>query len=246
MSGIESAVAVIASSAICFLVGLLVRPIYLRVRAVRADPFWRPFVAGPSTVVLGSRSSKDLLEYEPSDFVGAGDVQAMQLLTEIFENAGLKRFDIAYSGKLSQKHLETNLIFIGGGNANGIVADVMRHVGSEIDFMSTTEPPALQDNRPATPVLHVTRTDEKGTTIVDYAVIIRARNPDNLERWVVVLAGCTGFGTSAGVALTRGKHLKDAPDGFEIVYQMIIDDAAQVHSNSIWEPRPIAPRVQRH
>jgi hypothetical protein len=95
-----------------------------------------------------------------------------------------------------------------------------RPVGSHIELVNEDEvnPPVLLDNMNS-PGWRLQPSLDGGRVIRDFGVLIRARNPRDPQSWIVIIAGCLGFGTWAGVRLTLSPELAHSPAEFECVYR---------------------------
>src|SRR3954453_3507405 len=86
------------SAFLAFLLGLIWRNVLRFVLNYRAQAFWRPFMSGRMSVVLGR--FRDLEGFEASGVVGAGDNLALKDLADHFATIGFKRFAVYYNDQL--------------------------------------------------------------------------------------------------------------------------------------------------
>lgn len=164
--------------------------------------FWEPMVARGLTVVIGTQSLGYAEEWEPSGLVGLGDVKALleihrQLLSVGFEG------EIIDAEDLPRSRLGSDLVVIGGPDANKITAMLMDLLDPSLSFVF----PGSQQ--------HVVNLYDKvaedivgpeighdGELLHDFGLVVRAPNPlANGATEVVVVAGCWGHGTAAAAAV---------------------------------------------
>ena len=179
-----------------------------RIMYWRARRFWRPFVSGDTIIVVGRFREFDT--FESSGLVGAGDMQAAAELKSFFADIGFRRqeraVDIVYHDQLLGDSYGSNLICIGGSDANRVTQALLERVDHKITlgeskryeiFMRDTE-----TKRTYYPEL---RPGPGGLQLVtlDYGLLIKAPNPFDLSREVIIIAGSFGYGTWAGAKLAR-------------------------------------------
>jgi hypothetical protein len=119
----------LATGVVAFLLGLLwqhMRKAFLNYRARR---FWRPVMSRDLQLVLGR--FRGLPGFEASGVIGAGDTLAMNNLREYFEKIGFGGFQVSLNDQLGYgdptgDSLRTNLILLGGPDANRLTYDVVK------------------------------------------------------------------------------------------------------------------------
>jgi hypothetical protein len=229
----------IASTFVAFLLGLAWRRLSHWVTNFRAHRFWRPFVHGQVSVILGRFS--DLPMFEPCGLVGAGDNLALTELTTYFQHIGFKRFTVVYSDQIGwadRKPLEGNLILIGGPDTNTLAKEVLERLSLGIEFLEIT-PQALAQLRgkPAVPrsrrgngrsepptyrvpvfrdladgTVHGPTRDGE-TVLTDCGVVIRCPNPFDRRHSVLILSGSYGFGTWGTARFVQTREFLDRAKG---------------------------------
>jgi hypothetical protein len=114
----------------------------------RARRFWRPLVNREAVVVVGT--FRDLHGFEESGVIGLGDNIALNDLERYFAKIGFKRFDVHYNdhfigafGALKPT-LESNLILLGGPDANALTRLVLERLALGIEFLEVS-PQRLRD-----------------------------------------------------------------------------------------------------
>jgi hypothetical protein len=136
---------------IVFVAGILWRKLRVTVLFFRARRFWQPVMSDDLQLVLGGFG--DLEGFEASGLVGRGDVLAMNELTAYFQRIGYGTPRISYGDQLGRndltgESLRTNMIIIGGPDANSMTRDVIERIKLGIDFVAT---PSMNSIRAANP-----------------------------------------------------------------------------------------------
>lgn len=232
-----------AASSLSFFLGIGLARLHSWRRHFGVRRFWRPLTSGGLTLVLGSFRNDDILRVEPSGVVGIGDLRGLHELIEQLGGARLKGLRIEYADTLSKQDREGNLVLLGGGDTNQLTPYFMREVGAQSELVNEAQNalPSLRDNAYDDASI---RPELAGDRVVaDCGVLIRARNPLNPDRWVVIIAGCLGFGTWAGVRLTTSDDLRHAPDAFECVFRATVDNGLPGRLTSVTGPRRLPLRA---
>jgi len=132
----------IVSAFLAFLLGLGWRRAVQFVVNHRARAFWRPFITGRMSVVLGR--FRGLNGFEASGVVGAGDNLALKDLADHFAAIGFKRFTVYYNDQLGwsdvveESPLRGNLILLGGPDANSLTREVLERLTLGIEFLEVS------------------------------------------------------------------------------------------------------------
>lgn len=232
----------IIAGILLFCLGLLSRRIVALWQSLTVGRFWRPITKHGTTLVVGRLDRSEFLAYEPSGVVGVGDVRALDELNEIARRARLRRFVIAFGDALNDEQRRGNLVLLGGIDGNTLSADLMREVGSRIVLMNEdlVNPPVLLDHI-SNPPLRLQPDLREGRVVHDYGVLIRARNPRNPRSWIVIIAGCLGYGTWAGVQLTQSRQLAQAPMEFECIFRVQAEGGSPTQLTIITGARQLSP-----
>lgn len=196
----------LAAAFIGYLIGRLWEKFQVRRRCWMAREFWHPVLDGTFQIVI---SKFDIPEFrEPTGVVGGGDAIANRLLSELFHDIGLERPQSVY---VDERELDraNNLVVLGGPAENKVARQVcdrlrpgMRVVDPGPGLPMQVEMTAQPGGDWAAPLVHVA---EPGQEMIEYGVILRAPSPFADGRTVVVIQGAYGYGTWAGVGLTRSK-----------------------------------------
>lgn len=180
-----------------------------RIRTRRARRFWRPFSSADRLKVVGGAHG-GFETFEASGLVGVGDVMAFGELQEIFYENKLGRLDVQFTAEVTPALLRDNdVISLGGPDANWATAmidrrtegsfrfgDPARHVISIADSREGREYCPGADGRDG---------------LVDYGILKKVPNPFSPQCSALIIAGSFGFGTWAGVRLTRDKEFLQHP-----------------------------------
>src|SRR5215472_18863424 len=123
---------------LAFALGVLWRRVRIAVTYFRARQFWRSVMSADLQFVLGGFG--DLHGFEASGLVGRGDVLAMDELIAYFQRIGLGKPRMSYGDQLgrydlSGESLRTNMIIIGGPDANSLTRDMIDRMNLGIDFV---------------------------------------------------------------------------------------------------------------
>lgn len=218
-----------------FVFGFVSRQGYAWLRSRRVGGFWRPMANAQFTLVFGRFPRPDFLKYEPSGLVGLGDGHAEDELRDLFQRARLPPFKVAFVDSISNEASKGNLILLGGTDNNRLTAEMIQEVGARFHWDNEPlKPPVLVDtvSGPASPWKHfpVMQDDDNG---IDFGVVVRARNPRNSRCWIVIIAGCLGYGTWAGAQLTEQPDLVRAHDEFEFIYRTEVVNGAPRRTTSV-------------
>jgi hypothetical protein len=144
---------------------------------------------------------------------------------------------------LNDSQRKGNLVLLGGIDGNPLSASLMQEVGSRIELMNEDEinPPVLLD-RISDPPLRLQPDIVGGRVMHDYGVLIRARNPREPSSWIVIIAGCLGYATWAGVHLVQTPEILQAPTEFECVYRVQTDSGSPTQLTIITGARRLESR----
>lgn len=225
-----------------FLLGAIWRLVLESMRFRRARKYWRPFVKQDLHVVI-SRFFQ-FVTFEPSGFIGVGDANALNEMRSYLVRIGAGQLSIAYSDAFPGERLRSNLILLGGPDANKVTELFLTRFSPRLTFDKYRDHDVTvldqADGKRYSPIIVDKREEllyRRGTSSPDssefeltrdYAVIIGMRNPFSPERrQVLVIAGCFGFGTWAGVRFaTSPKFLKrlvgKLGDSFEALIEVDI------------------------
>ncbi|MEU9374145.1 hypothetical protein AB0D94_10285 [Streptomyces sp. NPDC048255] len=175
-----------------------------RFRKTRA--FWRDFVTDDLKVVTSVFIQDEHYIWERSGLVGVGDVQALGELEKQLQKVGVRHLPITPSHQLTGAEHRGNLVLVGGPHSNEVTAEVMRRLPLTLRFGPAETHDANIYDADTNNVMEWV-SDAGDRLVVDQGIVIRAANPFNAERSVVILAGSFGFGTSAAAQLLNRPEL---------------------------------------
>jgi hypothetical protein len=184
--------------------------VWRRYRNVRR--FWRPVLADGRFQVVVSRFQFDGFR-EPTGVVGGGDAIAHRLLVDIFQEIGLRRPEFVYVDE-PELDRRRNLILLGGSTTNRVTKEAIDSIKPGLNVVDPGPGIAVQvydsvaaaesgTDDASKETQHVFVAEPSSTQMTDYGVIIRARNPFNKKKVLVIISGAYGYGTWAGVQLTQ-------------------------------------------
>jgi hypothetical protein len=193
----------ITASAIWAVVGAVtlqaVHLMRLARRRRRAGRFWSSFLDN-TIIVLGLQSEEVTKDIEPSGLTGSGEIIALTYLTRQLEQIGASQVEIKLARDLEQDDWARNMIMIGGNDTNPAAVSIARRVAPDIRMSTDWRDQTLIDLRRdgSEDKLSIKQQDHHGSnsdlTLIDYGMIIYARNPDAPHRHVLIVSGGTGFG----------------------------------------------------
>lgn len=179
-----------------------------RFRSIRA--FWKPFVTDDLKVVTSIFIQEEHYIWERSGLVGVGDVLALNELRQQLQRAGVAQLPLTPSHQLTGLERRGNLVLVGGPHSNQVTAEIMQRLPLTFHFGSLDVHDAnIYDTSTGDTMQCVV--DARDQLLVDQGIVIRAVNPFNRERNVVILAGSFGFGTSAAAQLLSSPDLFNHP-----------------------------------
>jgi hypothetical protein len=199
-------VAGLATTLIGYIVGRTWQKLVDRIPYRRAKIFWQPLFNAEIQIVVSRFESPSFPE--PTGLVGGGDALALREISSYFSRIGFRRHKVVYVDEpaLDRKN---NLILLGGPDANAVTKDALELIEPRLRLIDPGPgiPVEIHDLAPAarqgdgdladaiSEQKYVPKADS------DYGIIIRARNPFNPGRGLVIFAGAYGYGTWGGVNL---------------------------------------------
>jgi S-layer like family, C-terminal region len=139
---------------------------------------------------------------ELSGLIGRGDFDAIVNL--VVKYASLKMPDkpkIVHPPEVVGAEKRKNLVLIGGPDVNSLTESMSPRLGCRLSVkMNSSGRNVVYDDRLKTehPAKDLVEPDDHGEVrILDYGMLVRARNPDNPDSEVMILAGAHGLGTLA-------------------------------------------------
>ncbi|MET8170493.1 hypothetical protein ABZT34_40775 [Streptomyces sp. NPDC005329] len=190
----------LSSAAIAFVAGWSfdkLRDLW-RFRNIRG--FWKPFATSDLRVVTSIFIQEEHYIWERSGLVGVGDVLALNELRQQLKQAGVDQLPLTPSHQLTGLERQGNLVLVGGPHSNRVTAEVMQRLPVTFTFGSAEAHDAhIYDSVTGDVMRCIINSEDQ--LVVDQGILIRATNPFDRERNVIILAGSFGFGTSAAARL---------------------------------------------
>jgi hypothetical protein len=192
-----------------YVIGRLWEHMRVRWRYRKARRFWRSAVDGRFQIVV-SRFDVDGFR-EPTGVVGGGDAIAERLLADIFQDIGLDRPETVFVDEPTLDR-SLNLIILGGPSTNRIAREALEYVQPRLNVVDPGPgmPMVVQDSANVdessagpTKAMREFVANPNSERMTDYGVIVRAHNPFDKTKALVVISGAYGYGTWAGVRLTQ-------------------------------------------
>jgi hypothetical protein len=260
----------------------------------RARRFWAPMMSEDLQLVIGR--FRGLHQFEASGMIGAGDAIAMTDLQAYFGRIGFGGFRVSYVDQLgygdaSGAALRTNLILLGGPDANSLTYDMIKRLDLGVAFKEIDsrhpgelfdprifELPESEDNsdsrfsfaRVAKSLRHLTNradvqmwrtpvfvdlldgqkvyepTKDGEQILEDWGLIIRAPNPFDRTKSVVIMCGSYGYGSWPAVQLVQTRAFLKATEkagiAFECVFRVdVVRDTPQRPQIFLLRPTPATP-----
>lgn len=158
--------------------------------------FWKPMIDNGLQIVLGRFT--EFSQFEQSGFLGAGDAVAMTEIQTFLGTIGISGVPISYADRLDGDALKTNLILLGGPDANVLTKETVSRVDSTLKFGDPEiHEIALFDSRDGTQF--VPRRSAPNKVKNDFGIVYWTQNPFAPRKRVLLGAGSFGYGTWACV-----------------------------------------------
>lgn len=171
--------------------------------------FWKPFSAGGLRIVVG-RFLSEFQHFEKSGFLGVGDAQGLAELQGILSAMDMD-FEVRYADSLNATDLGSNLILVGGPDANALTARAVSGIPSTLRLGDpSSHEIAILDSQAGRLYAPVTDT-ASGDLVKDHGVIIRSANPFAPGRQLLLVAGSYGYGTWAGLRQMASTSFLEEP-----------------------------------
>jgi hypothetical protein len=174
----------------------------------RARLFLGPAVKGGVQIVASRFSVTEFRE--PTGVVGGGDALALRELATFFAKIGLRQADTLFvdEGRLNARG---NLILLGGLDTNKVTMAAMKLLKANVTIFDPGPgiPMEIHDLGPEAELQSnaekpLTRREYKAVPgEIDYGIVIRAPNPFDTSKAIVIIAGAYGYGSWGGVDLIQ-------------------------------------------
>jgi hypothetical protein len=198
----------LATALIGYVIGRIWQQVVDRLRYRRARNFLGPAVKGGVQVVASRFSLTDF--NEPTGLVGGGDALALRELSGFFDAIGLKGIDTVFvdEGRLNARG---NLILLGGLDTNRVTMAAMELFKPNVTVVDPG-PGMSMEVHDLAPAGGPQANAEKSLKVqsykaipgkVDYGIVIRAPNPFDTSKAMIIIAGAYGYGSWAGIDLIQ-------------------------------------------
>ena len=158
--------------------------------------FWKPIIDDGLQIVLGRFTQ--FAQFEQSGFIGMGDAVAMTEIQSCLGILGLSGVPICYADRLDGDSLKTNLILLGGPDANVLTRETVSRLTTTLKFGNPDRHEIAlfdsQNNRYFIPRLSASDKVE-----TDFGIIYLCQSPFDPRKRILLAAGSFGYGTWACV-----------------------------------------------
>lgn len=128
--------------------------------------------------------------------------------------AGIKQFPCRFkslpSAGIHGAPLQDHLVLVGGPYSNAVTAEILKQLPIQIVFCAAGDIRAIYDGVDKKLYESDLKTSGGVSEGVDFGIIVRARNPFNPEKEVLILAGRYGFGSYAAAKAVCSSSLLQA------------------------------------
>jgi hypothetical protein len=169
-----------------------------------AQRFWEPFADGGVNVLIGR--FKDFASFEPSGLVGVGDSNAHSELRAYFNLLGFKGISTSYADLAAGEMLQTNLVLLGGPDANSVTREAVPKINSTFRFGNPDHRIIALYDSSAQRTLVPKWSADQYRIVTDYAIIFVCANPFATGKHLLLVAGSFGYGTWAGGRFVASHH----------------------------------------
>jgi hypothetical protein len=208
MAQVVNIVVGLATALIGYMIGRLWQRAVDWLRYRRARIFLGPAVKGGVQVVTSRFSVTDF--HEPTGVVGGGDALALRELATFFAAIGLKNIDTVFvdEGRLNARG---NLILLGGLDTNRVTMAAMDLLKPNVTIVDPGPgiPMEVHDLAPDVELSSNPETSSAPREYravagqIDYGIVIRAPNPFDTSKAMIIIAGAYGHGSWAGIDLIQ-------------------------------------------
>ena len=171
--------------------------------------FWKPYTLEGSQIVLGRFS--EFTPFESTGLVGLGDAIALSELRDYLGGLGLREYQVTYADRLTGEDLASNLVLLGGPDANSITKEILANIRTTIRFGNPEIYEIAMYDTKSSVIYAPLRDPDTDELVRDYGLIVRSANPYGPSKHVLVLAGSYGFGTMAAARYATSKEFLEDP-----------------------------------
>jgi hypothetical protein len=201
----------------------------------RARIFLGPAVRGGVQVVTSRFSVTEF--HEPTGVVGGGDALALRELATFFSAIGLKNIDTVFvdEGRLNARG---NLILLGGLDTNRVTMTAMELLKPNVTIVDPGPgiPMAVHDlasdvgPRSGKEASSIRQEYRAVAGQVDYGIVIRASNPFDNSKAMIIIAGAYGHGSWAGIDLIQQSEFLRKCEELDIRHFETVGEAGRLRT----------------
>lgn len=202
------------------------------------ERFWKPLVGDGLQIVLGRFI--EFAPFEQSGFLGVGDAVAMTEIQSFLGTIGISGVPISYADRLDGDALKTNLVLLGGPDANVLTRETALRVDSTLKFGDPKiNEIAMFDSRDGKQFVPRRRTPDKIEN--DFGIVYWCQNPFEPRKRVLLGAGSFGYGTWACV-----RYVLSEPFLSDKLVKSGLNVECLIEADILWEaPQHITPHIVR-
>jgi hypothetical protein len=182
----------------------------------RTRRLWGPLLDGGLQIVV----SRFLIPpFRDPGVVGGGDALALRVITSYFASAGIKGVETVYVDEPSLDRRK-NIITLGGPSTNSVTKDALERMAAhvqivdpgpnkpvEVHDLAAVSPGSASLPSPASGRRHRTRVQRYAARPeTDHGIIVRAGNPFNPDKEILIIAGAWGYGSWGGAELASNEN----------------------------------------
>ena len=169
---------------------------YDRWKARKARRFWRSFLSKELRIVVGRFGEFD--EFERSGVIGIGDAIALSELQAFLATIGSTEAKVVYADRVSGDDLKNPLILVGGPDANDVTRQASTLIRTSLRFGDPAKHEiAFRGLSETPPRLYVPVAPTAQQAADDLGLIVRVKNPFDVEKPALIMTGSYGHGTWA-------------------------------------------------
>jgi hypothetical protein len=176
---------------------------------------------------------------------GFGDLLAMAdvvTLAKTYFPSAMSLAVQAVQSDSEEYYLEDNLVVIGGGKYNGVYRDLIGKLAVPLHSFDTAMESLKEMRNKERSIAYSPEYDADGRVTHDVGLLVRARNPYESSKWVVLAAGCHTYGTAAAMQyLTNVETLQDISRHLNHNLEIIV--RARIENHAISDIRRVSRRL---
>jgi hypothetical protein len=165
----------------------------------RTKHFWRPIARSEPTVIVATHQ---LPNWEASSLMSTEEAKAIDELRAHFRSLYLKQFQVTFADEIPRgRVLDGTLLLLGGPDTSPLSLRTWRSVPTTFVW-GDPERHDISIHDKQTGTHYVPAGFRRGEVTRDWALVVRMPNPfaqPEANRWVLLFAGCLGYGTLAAV-----------------------------------------------